>query len=99
MLSLVYKLRYSQIRAYIPGITNRSLSLKLDELERMGILTRTVTQDKPPHVDYELTEHGHTLARLTFPLLLHLSMPNGLANRLSATTSTPPAPAPPEELV
>jgi DNA-binding PadR family transcriptional regulator len=38
------------------------LSLTLRNLERDGLVTRTVTPCIPPRVDYELTELGHSLA-------------------------------------
>ena len=37
------------------------LSLTLRNLERDGLVTRTVTPSIPPRVDYELTELGHSL--------------------------------------
>ncbi|HUR25784.1 MAG TPA: helix-turn-helix domain-containing protein [Candidatus Thermoplasmatota archaeon] len=74
MLSLTYEMRFSQIQDFVHGISNRSLSLKLDEMEKAGLLVRKVSNDKPPHVSYSLTERGHTLSRLSFPWVLHLSM-------------------------
>jgi DNA-binding HxlR family transcriptional regulator len=37
------------------------LTLTLRDLERDGLLTRTVTPTIPPRVDYELTRLGRTL--------------------------------------
>jgi DNA-binding HxlR family transcriptional regulator len=39
------------------------LTLTLRNLERDGIVSRTVTPSIPPRVDYELTELGHSLQK------------------------------------
>jgi len=50
------KLRFSEIRDRISGITERMLTLQLREMEKEGLLKRTVHAQVPPRVDYELTE-------------------------------------------
>jgi len=50
------KLRYSELRDCIEGITERMLTLQLRELEKEGLLRRTVYPEVPPRVEYELTE-------------------------------------------
>ncbi|KPE49226.1 winged helix-turn-helix transcriptional regulator [Chryseobacterium indologenes] len=50
------KLRFSEIRNSIKGITERMLTLQLRELEKAGLVKRTVHAEVPPRVDYELTE-------------------------------------------
>lgn len=54
-------LRYGQIRRSIRDISKRMLTLTLRELERDGILTRTVLPTRPPSVEYALSELGATL--------------------------------------
>lgn len=49
------KLRFSEIRNRITGITERMLTLQLRELEKAGLVKRTVHAEVPPRVDYELT--------------------------------------------
>lgn len=49
------KLRFSEIRKLIPNITERMLTLQLRELEKDGLVKRTVYAEVPPRVDYELT--------------------------------------------
>ena len=39
------------------------LTLTLRNLERDGLVSRTVTPTIPPRVDYELTELGHSLQK------------------------------------
>lgn len=49
------KLRFSEIRRRISGITERMLTLQLREMEKEGLVKRTVYAEVPPRVDYELT--------------------------------------------
>jgi DNA-binding HxlR family transcriptional regulator len=58
-------LRHSQLLRALPGVSQRMLTLHLRELERDGLLTRTVHGQVPPHVDYALTP----AARRMLPLL------------------------------
>ena len=53
--------RFSQLKREIDGISQRMLTLTLRQLEREGLVTRTVFPVVPPRVDYELTELGATL--------------------------------------
>nr|WP_147026567.1 helix-turn-helix domain-containing protein [Methylobacterium oxalidis] len=54
--------RFSELKRDIGGISQRMLTLTLRNLERDGLVTRTVTPSIPPRVDYELTALGHSLA-------------------------------------
>lgn len=63
------KRRFGELRRMLPNCTQRVLTLQLRELERDGLVTRTVFAEVPPHVEYELTPLGRSLE----PLLLGLS--------------------------
>ncbi|MEH2059422.1 MAG: helix-turn-helix domain-containing protein [Nostoc sp.] len=54
-------LRFSELRRLIDGISQRMLTRTLRELERNGLMTRTVSPTLPPSVYYELTTLGRTL--------------------------------------
>lgn len=54
--------RFSQIRATIPGLSDRLLSERLKELEAEGIVERIVEPSTPVRIDYQLTEKGRALA-------------------------------------
>ncbi len=54
-------LRYNEVRRSISGISQRMLTLTLKNLERDGLVTRTMYATIPPRVDYELTELGRNL--------------------------------------
>lgn len=59
------KKRYNQLRKEIRGITERSLSLQLKQLEADGLVNRRSYVKKPPlKVVYSLTDFGRSLAPL-----------------------------------
>ncbi len=53
--------RFTALRDNVPGISQRMLTLTLRQLERDGLVSRTVHPAVPPRVDYALTELGITL--------------------------------------
>jgi DNA-binding HxlR family transcriptional regulator len=53
--------RFNELRREIPSVSQRMLTLTLRNLERDGLVSRTVTPTIPPRVDYALTELGHSL--------------------------------------
>lgn len=55
--------RFNELRREIPAVSQRMLTLTLRNLERDGLVSRTVTPTIPPRVDYELTELGHSLQK------------------------------------
>jgi DNA-binding HxlR family transcriptional regulator len=54
-------LRFNELRRKIDGVSQRMLTLTLRQLERDGIVRRTVYPVVPPRVDYELTPLGASL--------------------------------------
>lgn len=56
--------RYGQFKRELPDITDKMLAQQLRELERDGLVARTVYPVVPPKVEYRLTEFGRTLAPL-----------------------------------
>jgi DNA-binding HxlR family transcriptional regulator len=54
--------RFGELRRLAGGVTQRSLTLQLRELESDGIVRREVFAEVPPRVEYSLTDFGATLA-------------------------------------
>jgi DNA-binding HxlR family transcriptional regulator len=55
--------RFNELRREIPSVSQRMLTLTLRNLERDGLVKRTVTPSIPPRVDYELTGLGQSLQK------------------------------------
>jgi DNA-binding HxlR family transcriptional regulator len=53
--------RFMQLEHACPGISPRTLSERLDTLEREGVLVRRSYPESPPRVEYELTDKGRAL--------------------------------------
>ncbi len=53
--------RFSELQRAISGISHKMLTQTLRELERNGLVNRTVYAEIPPRVVYNLTPLGQTL--------------------------------------
>ena len=53
--------RFSELRRSIDGISQRMLTLTVRQLERDGLVSRTVHATVPPRVDYALTPLGESV--------------------------------------
>ncbi|MFP3544419.1 helix-turn-helix domain-containing protein [Rhizobium sp. SIMBA_035] len=56
-----HRLRFSELKNGIEGITQRMLTLTLRNLERDGLLIRDYFPEVPPRVEYHLTEMGASM--------------------------------------
>lgn len=54
-------LRFSELERAIPAVSQKMLIQQLRELERGGIVSRTVYPQVPPKVEYRLTEWGQAM--------------------------------------
>lgn len=55
------RLRFTELRSAVGGISQKMLTTTLRGLERDGFVTRTVYPTIPPKVEYELTDLGREL--------------------------------------
>ena len=53
--------RFSAVQRAIPDISKRMLTQTFRDLERDGLITRTVFPTRPPSVEYRLTPLGETI--------------------------------------
>lgn len=55
------KRRFNELRRLVPEASHKVLTQQLRELERTGIVTRTVFDEKSPRVEYAFSEYGESL--------------------------------------
>lgn len=58
-------LRFTELRRHIEGVTQKSLTQALRNLERDGLVSRTVYPVIPPRVEYALTDLDREAGALT----------------------------------
>lgn len=63
-------MRNSELLKTIPGLTEKVLAQRLDELESDKIIHRKVYPVVPPKVEYSLTQYGETLRPVFESLIL-----------------------------
>ena len=56
------KKRYGELKQSIGNVSQKVLTSNLRDMEKAGLLTRTVYPEVPPRVEYELTELGLSLS-------------------------------------
>ena len=56
--------RPGDLQRKIPRATRRVLNVQLSELEKHGLISRTIYAELPPRVEYELTALGQTVLPL-----------------------------------
>lgn len=74
LLAVAEKLRFNQMKTRLTGISSRTLSTKLQELEALGLVERHVVTDRPVRIEYRLSRRGATIAGLTAPLVVYMSL-------------------------
>ena len=62
--------RFSELERVIDGISHKMLTQTLRELERSGLVNRTIFPQIPPRVEYELTPLGKSLVEPINRLLI-----------------------------
>jgi len=62
------RMRFKDLHHALDGISQRMLTVTLRNLERDGLVIRTVYPTIPPKVEYELSERGRSLQRALRPI-------------------------------
>lgn len=60
-MNLLNHKRFNQLLESIEGINPKTLSVRLREMEKSGLITRKIYPDTPPRVEYSVTEKGLAL--------------------------------------
>lgn len=55
------KKRFGELQKLLTGISTKTLSIRLQELEKEKIITKKVFAEVPLHVEYSLTQKGRSL--------------------------------------
>lgn len=72
VLSQIGTLRFNELRDQLPGISSRTLSQRLKDLESQGLVARKLYDERPVRIEYSLTKKGMDVAYLALPLVLYL---------------------------
>ena len=56
--------RFNEMQRYLKNVADKTLSQNLKELEKDGLIIRTVYPQIPPKVEYTLTDRGHSLVKV-----------------------------------
>lgn len=56
--------RFGELQRLLPGISPKTLSQRLKELEKHGVVKKKVFDEMPLRVEYSLTKKGESLKRL-----------------------------------
>ena len=60
----IQPVRFNEMRRYLGGIADKTLSANLKELERDGLVSRREYPQIPPRVEYRLTDLGASLMKV-----------------------------------
>ena len=79
--------RFKRLMEVLPGISPKTLSDTLKELEAEGLIRRESFAEIPPRVEYSLTKDGIDLRDAILPLLSWTATRNGVTERCNCDTS------------
>ena len=62
-------LRFSRVMQQVQGVSQKSLTKTLRQLEHDGLVKRSIFAEVPPRVEYELTDLGREMLCQIYPLV------------------------------
>jgi DNA-binding HxlR family transcriptional regulator len=77
VLSQARAMRFNEMKEQLEGISGRTLSQRLKDLEEQGLVARFVHDERPVRIEYSLTRRGLDVAYLALPLVLYLRHSGG----------------------
>jgi DNA-binding HxlR family transcriptional regulator len=63
-------MRFSRVLEHVEGVSQKSLTKTLRQLESSGLVTRVVFPEVPPRVEYQITRLGEELLAQLHPVWL-----------------------------
>ena len=88
VLLIQEELHFDEIRRLLEGVSSRTLTDRLVELEERGVINRKVQQTRPVKVIYSLTNFGKGLVALLVPVFLYASSIKRSFDRISESDTT-----------
>lgn len=67
-------MRFNELKSSLAGISGRTLTQRLRDLEEQGLVARRMYDEMPVRVEYSLTKKGLDVAALALPLVLYLQI-------------------------
>lgn len=80
------KIRFNEIMTTLGGISPKTLSDILKELQKEGLISRQSFSETPPRVEYSLTEDGKQLCEAIVPLIRWAEKRDNLHQKRCDTT-------------
>lgn len=77
-------IRFKDLKGVMDDMSSSTLTIRLVELERAGLILRKTYSSTPPRVDYTLTVEGRKLRHNLFALSKYASQRSPAANSLAA---------------
>lgn len=71
-------LRFNQLATGLSGISAKTLTDVLKDLQQSGLVKRQAFPEIPPRVEYHLTREGRELTMLVAPLMIWADQKTGL---------------------
>lgn len=77
-------IRFNDLKSAMDDMSSSTLTIRLAELERAGLIERQTYSETPPRVEYRLTVEGGKLRQSLFALSKYASQKSEASNYLSA---------------
>lgn len=76
-------IRFNDLKLTMDEMSSSTLTIRLAELERAGLIERQTYSETPPRVEYSLTEEGENLRRSLFSLSKYALRKSEMPKRLA----------------
>lgn len=77
-------IRFNDLKSAMDDLSSSTLTIRLAELERAGLISRRMYSETPPRVEYKLTVEGRKLRQNLFALSKYASQKTETSNHSAA---------------